>query len=78
VAEPASKTLVEAAKVAQLAVIGRHHSRSLTGLLGSTARGVLKDVGCPVAVVPSGDQEQLARELAEKRLVEGRSWGPMF
>lgn len=78
VAEPADKTIVEASRDAQLAVIGRHHSRSLSGLLGSTARGVLRDVACPVAVVPSGNQQELARALAEKRALEGRSWGPMF
>jgi nucleotide-binding universal stress UspA family protein len=78
VAEPAGKALVEAARVAQLAVVGRHHSPWLTGTLGSTTRTVLQEVTCPVAVVPSGEQERLAREMAEKKGREGRSWGPMF
>jgi nucleotide-binding universal stress UspA family protein len=78
VAEPADKSLVEAARVAQLAVIGRHHSRSLSGLLGSTARSVLRNVGCPVAVVPSGGREELVRELTDKRTREGWSWAPTF
>jgi nucleotide-binding universal stress UspA family protein len=78
VAEPANKAITEAARVAQLAVIGRHHSPMLSGLLGSTARGVLQEVGCPVAVVPSGQQEELSRQLNEKRKRDGRSWGPMF
>jgi nucleotide-binding universal stress UspA family protein len=78
VAETAGKSIIEAARVAQLVVVGRHHSPWLTGTLGSTTRHVLQEVSCPVAVIPSGEQEELAREMADKRRREGRSWGPMF
>lgn len=78
VAEPADKALLEASRIAQLTVVGRHHARALTGRLGGTARGVLHAATRPVVVVPSGTPEQLTRELTERRTRPDQTWAPMF
>lgn len=50
---PPRQALLDAARVAQLAVLGRHSGGHLRGtMLGSTARGVLHQAEHPVAVVP--------------------------
>jgi nucleotide-binding universal stress UspA family protein len=78
VAEPADKALLEASRIAQLTVVGRHHARALTGRLGGTARGVLHEATRPVMVVPSGTTEELTRELTERRTRPDQTWAPMF
>jgi nucleotide-binding universal stress UspA family protein len=78
VAEAADRALVEASRVAQLTVVGRHHARTLTGRLGSTAVNVLKAATRPVAVVPSGNVGQLTRELVARRTRPDRGWAPTF
>ncbi len=77
VAEPPDHAVLEAARVAQLAVVGRHHSTTLSGVLGATARRVLRHATRPVAVVPSGDRDALA---AEVRMRHGDEifWAPTF
>lgn len=77
VAEPPDHAVLEAARVAQLAVVGRHHSTTLSGVLGATARRVLTHATRPVAVVPSGSREELA---AEVRMRHGDEifWAPTF
>ncbi len=77
VAEPADRALLEAAEVAQLAVVGRHHSAVLSGVLGATARGVLARASRPVAVVPSGSRDDLASDIRRR---QGREsfWAPTF
>lgn len=53
VAEPAGKALLEASRIAQLTVLGRHGGRHLPKMtLGGTTRGVLEHSQRPVAVVP--------------------------
>ena len=50
---PARRALLDAARVAQLTVLGRHSGGHLRGtMLGSTARGFLHHAEHPVAVVP--------------------------
>jgi nucleotide-binding universal stress UspA family protein len=78
IAEKPSQAIVEASRVAQLVVVGRHHSATLSGLLGSTARGVLHHSTRPVAVVPSGSREELIHDLDMQRVGTDRSWAPMF
>jgi nucleotide-binding universal stress UspA family protein len=78
VAEPAGKAIIEASRIAQLTVVGRHASPALTGTLGSTARGVLHHATRPVTVVPHGRLEDLQRELARARTLGERPWGPML
>ena len=76
-AQAPHQALLEASRGAQLTVLGRHHSRSLTGLLGSTVRGVLGKSTRPVAVVPSGRREALSHELTEHRKAE-KPWGQLI
>jgi nucleotide-binding universal stress UspA family protein len=78
VAETAGKAITEASHVAQLTVVGRHGSPTLTGTLGSTTRAVLHHAGRPVAVVPHGRPEDLQQELARVRMLGERPWGPML
>jgi nucleotide-binding universal stress UspA family protein len=78
VAESAGKAITEASQLAQLTVVGRHASPTLTGTLGSTARSVLHHATRPVAVVPHGRREELQRELARARTLGERPWGPML
>jgi nucleotide-binding universal stress UspA family protein len=78
VAEPADHAVAEASRIGQLVVIGRHHSQHLTGLLGSTARGVLKSVGCPVAVVPAGSREELLRAFDLRQSRFDQPWVPTY
>ena len=68
---------LDASGVAQLTVIGRHHSRHLTGVLGATARRVLRHSSRPVAIVPSGDRDSLIREVRSRR-VDHFGWAPTF
>jgi nucleotide-binding universal stress UspA family protein len=77
VAEPADHAVLEAARTAQLAVVGRHHSTALSGVLGATARGVLAHASRPVAVVPSGDRDVLTREVRRRHGSEA-FWAPTF
>lgn len=52
--EPAHLALLDASKIAQLTVVGRHSSPHLGGFrLGSTARSVLNAAERPVAVIPA-------------------------
>jgi nucleotide-binding universal stress UspA family protein len=54
IAEPAAQALLEAGRVAQLTVVGRHRRSHLGALpLGGTTRRVLRGAERPVAVVPS-------------------------
>src|SRR4051794_6860403 len=76
VAETSHQALLDASGVAQLVVVGRHHSAALSGLLGSTARGVLRRSTRPVAVIPSGTREALTRDL--HRVLAHQPWAPMF
>jgi nucleotide-binding universal stress UspA family protein len=78
VAEKADQALVEASHVAQMIVVGRHHSTALSGLLGSTARGVLRRSTRPVAVVPAGTRADLVRDLDVQRALGQRTWAPTF
>jgi len=78
VAEPAGRAIIEASRVAQLTVVGRHASPTLTGTLGSTGRAVLHHATRPVTVVPHGRPEDLQRELALARTLGERPWGPML
>lgn len=78
VAENADQALIEASRVAQMVVMGRHHSAALSGLLGSTARGVLSHASRPVAVIPSGTREELLRDLFVHRSLAERPWAPTF
>lgn len=77
VAEPPAQALVDASEVAQMVIVGRHHSRVFSGFLGSTARGVLHHASRPVAVVPSGTREQLVRQLDAQR-VSAAAWAPTY
>jgi nucleotide-binding universal stress UspA family protein len=54
VAEQPAEAMLEAGKVAQMLIVGRHTAASRhSGVrLGSTARSVLHQAGVPVAVVP--------------------------
>lgn len=60
---PPRQALLDAARVAQLTVLGRHSGGHLRGtMLGSTARGFLHRAEHPVAVVPvpaAEDQEEV-------------------
>jgi len=52
--EPAHLAVLDASKVAQLTVVGRHTSPHLSGFrIGSTARSVLNAAERPVAVIPA-------------------------
>lgn len=78
VAEPPDHALLEASQVAQMVVMGRHHSAALSGLLGSTARGVLSHASRPVAVIPAGTRDELLRDLDVHRSLAERPWAPIF
>jgi nucleotide-binding universal stress UspA family protein len=78
VAEKPAQAALDASNVAQLVVVGRHHSRSLSGLLGGTARGVLRGSTRPVAVVPAGARSDLVRDMKSRRDVANAGWGPTF
>jgi nucleotide-binding universal stress UspA family protein len=77
VAENPAQALLEASHVAQLVVVGRHHSTALSGLLGHTARHVLRNCTRPVAVIPAGSREQLVHDLDVRRQADV-AWGPTF
>jgi nucleotide-binding universal stress UspA family protein len=76
VAETPQQALLDGSGVAQLVVVGRHHSAALSGLLGSTARGVLRRSTRPVAVVPTGTRAALIRDV--HRVLAQQPWAPMF
>jgi nucleotide-binding universal stress UspA family protein len=76
VAETSQQALIDASGVAQLIVVGRHRSAALSGLLGSTARGVLRRSTRPVAVVPAGTREALSRDV--HRVLAEQPWAPMY
>jgi nucleotide-binding universal stress UspA family protein len=78
VAENPDHALLDASHVAQMVVVGRHHSAALSGLLGHTARHVLRNSTRPVAVVPAGSREQLVHDLAVQRALADVPWGPTF
>lgn len=78
VAESPDQALLDASHVAQLVVVGRHHSAALSGLLGRTARHVLHHSTRPVVVVPSGSREQLVHDLEVQRALAERPWGPTY
>jgi nucleotide-binding universal stress UspA family protein len=78
VAENPDKALLEASRVAQMVVMGRHHSDVLSGLLGSTARRILSHASRPVAVVPAGRRDELFRDLAVHRSLAQRPWAPII
>jgi nucleotide-binding universal stress UspA family protein len=76
VAETPQQALLDASGLAQLVVVGRHRSAALSGLLGSTARGVLRRSTRPVAVIPAGTREALSRDV--HRVLAEQPWAPMF
>ena len=78
VAENPEQALLDASHVAQLVVVGRHHSAALSGLLGSTARHVLHNSTRPVVVVPAGSREELVHELDIHRAMADVPWGPTY
>jgi nucleotide-binding universal stress UspA family protein len=75
-AEGAADAILDLSSIAQLVVMGRHHARSLSGLLGSTASHVLNHSTRPVAVVPAGSREELLADIATQRMLSDRLWGP--
>jgi nucleotide-binding universal stress UspA family protein len=77
VAEQPDRALLHASEVAQMVVVGRHHSTMLSGTLGGTARGVLHRASRPVVVVPAGTREEVVRELDARRTAEA-AWAPTF
>ena len=74
---PADRAILDASRMGQLTVVGRHHAGTLTGTLGSTVRGVLNGIATPVAVVPAGTREALRRELALRRAAD-HPWSPTY
>lgn len=76
VADRPDRALVETSRFAQMVVVGRHHSTSLGGVLGSTARRVLNGANRPVAVVPAGTREALVRDLDLRAASAGLPWAP--
>ena len=78
VAEKPAQAALDASNIAQLVVIGRHHSRSLSGILGATVRRVLRESTRPVAIVPSGDRAALVHEVQNRRAASDAGWGPTF
>lgn len=78
VAEPPGHAVLEASRVAQMVVMGRHHAAALSGLLGSTAREVLSHTSRPVAVIPAGTRDELIRDLGVHRGLAQRPWAPIF
>jgi len=50
---PVVPKLVDAARTASLLVVGRSHRNAVVqAMLGSTARGLLAELPCPVAIIP--------------------------
>jgi nucleotide-binding universal stress UspA family protein len=78
VAEKPAEAILDMSSIAQLVVVGRHHARSLSGVLGSTTSHLLSHSTRPVAVVPSGSREELLRDLDRQRAVSGGLWSPTF
>jgi nucleotide-binding universal stress UspA family protein len=78
VAEKPDHALLEASRVAQLVVMGRHHADVLSGLLGSTARFMLSHASRPVAVIPAGTRDELLRDLYVHRSLAERPWAPII
>ncbi|MDX6301674.1 MAG: hypothetical protein QOF53_2888 [Nocardioidaceae bacterium] len=76
VAETPQQALIDASGAAQLVVVGRHHAATLSGLLGSTARGVLRRSTRPVAVIPAGTREALTRDV--HRVLAEQPWAPLY
>jgi nucleotide-binding universal stress UspA family protein len=75
VAEPPGQALLDAGRIGQLTVVGRHPRRRADGFsMGATARDVLNRTERPVAVVPvpgaTGEEPSPARDVP--------SWAPMF
>jgi nucleotide-binding universal stress UspA family protein len=76
-AVPAHLALLDASKVAQLTVLGRHAHAHLPGFaLGSTLRHVLGGTDRPVAVVPADDPAETA--ASAERATRFPTWAPMF
>jgi nucleotide-binding universal stress UspA family protein len=78
VAEKPADAILDMSSIAQLVVVGRHHARALSGVLGSTTSHLLYHSTRPVAVVPSGSREELMRDLDRQRASSGGLWGPTF
>jgi nucleotide-binding universal stress UspA family protein len=78
VAERPAQAVLDASGVAQIVVLGRHHSAANTDSLGSTVRHTLQHSTRPVAVVPHGSREELARNLAMGRSMHQMPWTPTF
>jgi nucleotide-binding universal stress UspA family protein len=74
VAEQPASAVLDAGKVAQMVIVGRHApaSRRSGVRLGSTARGVLHRADVPVAVIP------LPAPHAEARIGAAPTWGPTY
>lgn len=78
VAEGPDQALLDASKVAQMVVVGRHHSATLSGLIGTTTRRVLRHASRPVAVIPTGSRDELLRDLEVHRSLSSRPWAPVL
>lgn len=76
--EPASEAVVNASGIAQLVVVGRHHTPALSGLLGRTTNQVLTHSTRPVAIVPSGGRAELLSNLKARRDPGEQVWAPTF
>lgn len=72
------QAILDAARSAQLIVVGRHHSATLSGLLGSTAHRLLQHTTRPVAIVPAGSRVQLLDDLETRRVLTQRLWAPTY
>jgi nucleotide-binding universal stress UspA family protein len=76
--EPAHLALLDAGKVAQLTVVGRHPGSHLGGSsIGSTVRHLLHSTDRPVAVVPVS--QRVTQETAEsaQRATTFPAWAPV-
>lgn len=78
VAENPDQALIEASRVGQMVIMGRHHAAALSGILGSTARAILSHSSRPVAVIPAGTRDELIRDLNANRSLPERPWAPTF
>jgi nucleotide-binding universal stress UspA family protein len=77
--EPAHLALLDASKVAQLTVVGRHPRAHLGGLsIGTTARHVLHGAERPVAVVPVPASEVPEEATRATEVTSRPTWAPMF
>jgi len=75
-AERPVDAVIDAGRVAQLLVVGRHATASRhLGRLGSTARGVLHRANVPVAVLPPGEA---AEDKRPRKHVDYDLWAPTF